>query len=123
MANVNQRKELEKRIIEAEDKVNTLFSDLSWLDSQELFELDKAWWALADYYGSNNDDAVIEIEMLRSYVEFTRLFRRVAFEMEATDEEREKAKEWLGGFEGILEEIIRDVVSYKNRDEPKFGEL
>jgi hypothetical protein len=106
------RIELEKQIIEKEWEINLSLSDLTWLDSDGLEKLLNAWGELAKYYASHADDTAISVEVLRSYLHYTRMLREILLNEDIDTKMRERAKDTLVDLEWCLEEIIKEVVTY-----------
>lgn len=108
------RAELEQNIIDKSWQVDISLIDAAWLESIEFHEFMRAWSDLVAYYEVNPEDTQIGVEVLREYVDFTRLLRNIMVN-EAYDEDRRKQSEdELKGIEFKLEEIIREVVGFRD---------
>lgn len=113
MESPSERERLEKQIMEKAWKVNiSPLREGGWLDDAEFEAFLNAWKALQVYYSTHASDSVIGIEVLREYVSYTRLCRRLLLDDEIKAETKEKADEAIGYLEYLMEEIIRDVVTY-----------
>ena len=98
--------------MEKSRKVNNSKPGGLWLEDEEFEEFLRAWKALASYYSSHADDTVIGVEVLREYVHFTRLLRRLVMNEDIDADRREKVLDDLEYLEFLLEEIIKEVVTY-----------
>jgi hypothetical protein len=103
---------LEKQIMEKRWKVDISKPGGLWVEDDEFEAFLDAWSDLASYYSSHADDTVIGVEVLREYVDFTRLLRRLVMNEEIDATRREKAMDDLEYLEARLEEIITEVVTY-----------
>jgi hypothetical protein len=112
MENELTRAELEQQIIEKSWAVDVTKLAGAWLDDKEFDEFLSAWGDLVNYYAGHADDTVISVEVLREYLHFTRLLRRMLLDRNLNIERREQAEMAIGGLENALEDIITEVVTY-----------
>ncbi len=111
------RTELEKRIMEKGEEIDVSKPDAAWLDDEAFEEFLSAWQDLVRYYASHADDTVIGVEVLREYLDYTRLLRKVLLYQDIDKERREKVNEAIISLEHILGEIIKEVVTYLQFDQ------
>lgn len=112
MENKLTRTELERKIIEKSWAVDVTKADGAWLDGAAFEEFLSAWRDLVSYYEVHADDVVISVEVLREYLHFTRLLRRLLLHEELDLTRREQVEASIGALEDILESIITEVVMY-----------
>lgn len=112
MAGQSLRNMLEKRIIERSWQVNTSVEVSIWINSTEFEAFISAWEDLGDYYATHADDAVIGVEVLREYLSFTRILRRILLQLPRHDPLHTQVDVAITSLEGQLETIIKEVVTY-----------
>jgi hypothetical protein len=110
MSDSLSRADLEKRIVENAAAVDLMKQGASWLDDDEFRAFLNSWRTLKRFY-SEHTDTVISIEVLREYVDYTRLLRRIISEPESAEEIQVKAKDALEAIEYYIDEIIREGVT------------
>jgi hypothetical protein len=110
------RKELEEQIVDNAEAVDLMKRDGSWLNDAEFAAFLKSWHDLKWFY-TEQSDTVISIEVLREYVDYSRLLRRTATDDAIAREFQLLAEEALESLEYNVDEIIREgVTNLENQD-------
>ncbi len=110
--NTLNRERLEQDIIQKGWAVDVSLVNAKWLESESFQTFQQAWQKLVDYYTENADDSVIGVEVLKEYLDHTRILRKLICNPDLSTEDREKAEDNLISLENLLEGIITEVVSY-----------
>ncbi len=109
-----ERQRLEELIIQTSDDVDNAKPDGTWIYDTEYYAFQKAWGQLVSYYASHADDTQISVEVMREYLVFTRMLRHAMLDDRLTKERQEQASDALISLEGALNEIITEIVTYRN---------
>ncbi len=110
MKNNISRAELEKRIVALGEAVDLTKPNSGWLEDDNFRAFLDAWNSLKQFYGEHTD-TIIGIEVLREYVDYARLLRRMLSDDNLSKEIRQKARDALEGLEYYIDEIIRSGVT------------
>ena len=105
------RSQVEGRILELAESVP--IEDSDWPYSQQLHEFVHAWWTLARYY-TENEDAVIGVEVVSYYVDFARLLRGLISDSTLDPKLRQQAEDQMRGLDAGMDEVIKEAVSHLN---------
>jgi hypothetical protein len=116
MKNNSSRIEWENRIVQRAEAINLLKENASWLNDEEVDAFLESWYDLKRFY-EEDVDTEFGISVLREYVHFTRLIRRILSDNNIPNEIRQKAQASLDDIEYYIDEIIREGVSnIENQD-------
>lgn len=109
-----ERQRLEELVMQTSDDVDVAKPDYEWLDDPEFETFLKSWKQLHKYYANHPDDTQISVEVMREYLVFTRLLRHAMFDDRLTKERQEQAQQGLTYLEFLLNEIITEIVTYRD---------
>jgi hypothetical protein len=112
MTDQSIREALEKSIIDKSWQINISKRNPEWVHDPEVEVFLDAWYALRSYYAEHPNDTVIGVEVLKAYLDYTRLLRKILQNDEVEVGIRERAEEIIESLEGELEWIITEVVTY-----------
>lgn len=104
------REELESQIVDTADQIWVDRSKSDWIQSQEFDDFIEAWRMLAYWHGQNTD-AVIGMEAIKEYVNFSVIFRKMMLNERLTPEDRERAESGLGRLNIWLNEALTMGIS------------
>jgi hypothetical protein len=104
------RREIEQHIEALGWNVDIAKPDLAWLDDGELSDFIGAWAVLARYY-AETDDSQMSMDAISTYVDFTRLLRRIALNPDVDESQRQLALDRLESLEAAMDDIIREGVT------------
>ena len=107
MGEQSSRKELEKKVVNARNKLNLSQEDFDWLTSQETSEFLRAWLNLHAYYLAHDGDTTeIDFEVLHSYFDVERFLQQILRNPKYT-EHHIQAFRLLEALEGFIDDLIK----------------
>jgi hypothetical protein len=87
-----KRKQIEDHLLTLARTIDT--KDAGWLDSEAFMDFMSGWRELAHYY-EQNDDATLDARVLKEYMRFAALLRRISSDDRLSLRRRHQAKTTL----------------------------
>jgi hypothetical protein len=101
-----QRRQIEDNLLALARKLDT--RDARWLEGQIFSDFLNAWRSLAQYYELSHDKS-IDAHLLKLYVRFAALLRRVVEDERMTQRRRQRAKTALHDLNAHLDGVFRQI--------------
>ncbi len=116
MSDIVRRRQIEERIVKTSQSVKVISKPQGdWLNDNEVNEFLDAWYELVQYY-QEHEDTVLDIEVVREYVEFVQLLNRLKSDINLSDQRRNRAEEILEELEANMDEVVKEAVTNKYND-------